>query len=26
MGLSADEVGLSTNKVDASALLAKQEA
>ena len=26
MGLSADEVGLGTNKVDASSLLAKQEA
>ena len=26
MGLSADEVGLGTNKVDASGLLAKQEA
>ena len=26
MGLTAEEVGLSTNKVDASVLLAKQEA
>jgi heterodisulfide reductase subunit B len=26
MGLTADDVGLSSNKVDASALLAKQEA